>query len=162
MFACCCTDCHPYLSVGSRQVVLFPRGTRHTSASVSLYIKCLLPQAHPRAVFSLAIVNDDHGKTIVKGVPAICAALPGPPPLQHKFGVPSEAAHKFSPQADDWGFAAFAEQNLIYAQDAGFFSAESGRLTITLTVHLDPEVQDAQDAVCCHHRPSLSLHSSHD
>ena len=56
----------------SRQVLLFPSGNRRGSKMVSIYVKCVLPQAHPAATCALVVVNSDNGKTIQKGVPHSC------------------------------------------------------------------------------------------
>lgn len=70
-------------------------------------------------------------------------------PHDNKAAVPSEGAHTFTPAADDWGWAAFAEPSVVYAPDAGFLSCTGTRLTITLWVRLDHWAQQSQDRVCC-------------
>ena len=59
------------IPVGARQLLIFPKGNRPGQEVVSLFVKCVLPHARPSAVFRLTIVNDNHAKTIYKGVPPL-------------------------------------------------------------------------------------------
>lgn len=134
----------------SRQLLLYPTGnTRAGSHVVSLYVKCVLPQACPAATFTLLVVNNDHGKTVKKGVPAQLhlQVVPKPDIQSEQCVACSEAGHVFNPQAHDWGHLNFATQDVLYAPDAGFLSSD-GRLTITLMLHVSRWARLSLHEVC--------------
>ncbi|KAL0031727.1 hypothetical protein WJX79_003396 [Trebouxia sp. C0005] len=99
------------------RILVFPRGNRAGSAVLSAYLDCGESQTQPinwtrRASFKLSMVNQrDHTKTICK-----------------------EAAHQFSAQANDWGFTAFANQQDIFAPNAGFLVNDTLRMNVVVRV----------------------------
>lgn len=46
----------------------------------------------------------------------------------------AEAAHQFSPQANDWGFTAFASHQEVYARGAGFVVDDTLRMNVVVRV----------------------------
>ncbi|KAA6424444.1 MAG: hypothetical protein FRX49_05656 [Trebouxia sp. A1-2] len=105
------------------RILVFPRGNRAGSAVLSAYLDCGESQTQPinwtrRASFKLSMVNQrDHTKTICKGM-SRCG----------------KAAHQFSAQANDWGFTAFANQQDIFAPNAGFLVNDTLRMNVVVRV----------------------------
>lgn len=48
--------------------------------------------------------------------------------------MPAEAAHHFSPQANDWGFTQFASQHDIYQRGAGFLVDDTLQMCVVVKV----------------------------
>ena len=54
--------------------------------------------------------------------------------LSTSCGMHAEAAHHFSAQANDWGFTAFANQQDIFAPNAGFLVNDTLRMNVVVRV----------------------------
>ncbi|KAL3154338.1 hypothetical protein ABBQ32_013820 [Trebouxia sp. C0010 RCD-2024] len=99
------------------RILLFPRGNRQGAGVVSAYLDCGEPSAQPnnwtrRATFKLQMLNQiDPSRTISK-----------------------EAAHQFSPQANDWGFTAFATHAEIFQRGAGFVVDDTIQMCVVVKV----------------------------
>lgn len=46
----------------------------------------------------------------------------------------AEAAHHFSPQANDWGFTAFASQQEVYQRGSGFLVDDTLQMCVVVKV----------------------------